>query len=135
MCFIAFYINCAERAGRAEVLAGTAADAAVLVHSRHFHRAVWTFVVHHLDGSRRAVAFAVAAADAIGQHHAVFFHPDGVADMDACLFFSCDGFDGSSRTHLAASRTFRTTIAAFKRHDRLHEVHQVGGGTQNIVRA
>ena len=56
-------------------------------------------------------------------------------DMDVSLFLSCDGLDGTSWTDLAASCTFGTAVAAFKRHDGLHEVHQVGGGTQHVVGA
>ena len=64
MHLISFHVNRTERSGRAEVLAGAAADAFVLVHGRHLHRAVRAFVVHHRDGACRAVACAVAAVDA-----------------------------------------------------------------------
>lgn len=134
MHLIPFHINCAERSGRAEVFAGAAADAFVLVHGRHLHRAVRAFVVYHLDGTRGAVAGAVAAADAVGEHHAVFLNPYGMTHMDTGLFLTCDGLDGTGRADLAASRAFRATVAALKRHRGLHEVHQVGGRTQNIVR-
>ena len=133
MYLIPLHINRAERSGRAEVLAGAAADAFVFVHGRHLHRSVRTFVVYHLDGSRRAVTGAVAAADAVGKHYAVLLDPYGMTDMDAGLFLTCDGLDGTSGTDLAATRTFRVTIAALKRHRALHEMHQVGGGTQDIV--
>ena len=134
MHFITFNINRAERSGGAEVLAGAAADAFVFVHGRHLHRSVRTFVVYHLDGSRRAMAGTVAAAHAVGEHYAIVFNPYGMTHMDAGLFLTCDGLDGTSGTDLAATRTFRATIAALKRHRGLHEVHQVGGGTQDIVR-
>ena len=133
--FISFHINRAERAGGAEVLAGTAADAAVLIHGGHFHRSVRTFVIHHLDGSCGAVAFTVAATDTVSQHDAILFNPHGVASMDGCLFLSRDGFDGTSGAYLAAARTFGTAIAALKRHHGLHEVYQISGRTQYVVRA
>ena len=132
--FISFHINRAERSGRAEVLAGAAADAFVFVHGRDLHRSVRTFVVYHLDGSRRAVTGAVAAADAVGEHHAVLLDPYGMTDMDAGLLFPCDGLDGTGRADLAATRAFGATVAALKRHRGLHEVHQVSGGTQDVVR-
>ena len=132
--FISFHINRAERSGRAEVLAGAAADAFVFVHGRHLHGSVRTFVVYHLDGSCRAMAGAVAAAHAVGEHYAIVFNPYGMTHMDAGLLFPCDGLDGTGRADLAATCAFRTTVAALKRHRGLHEVHQVSGWTQDVVR-
>ena len=133
MHLIPLHVNCTKRTGRAEVLAGTAADAFVFIDGWHFHCAVRAFVVYHLDGSRRAVARAVAAADAVGEHHAVILDPHGMSDMDVGLFLTGNGLDGTSGTHLAATRAFRAAVAALKRHRGLHEVYQVGGGTQHIV--
>ena len=132
---IPLHVNRAERSGRAEVFAGTAADASVFVHGRHLHLSVRAFVVYHLDGSRRAVTGAVAAADAVGEHHAVLLDPYGMTHMDAGLFLTCDGFDGTGGADLTTTRTFRATVAAFKRHRRLHEVHQIRGRTQHVVGA
>ena len=128
--FIPLYINRAKRSGRTEVFAGTTADAFVLVHGRH----LMAFIVYHLDGTRRAVAGTVAAADAVGEHHAVFLNPYGMTHMDTGLFLTCDGLDGTGGADLAATRAFGATVAALKRHRGLHEVRQVGGRTQNIVR-
>ena len=122
MHLIPLHINRAERSGRAEVLAGAAADAFVLVYGRHLHLAVWAFVVYHLNGTCGAVACAVAATHTIGQYDAIIFNPNGMTHMDASLLFPCDRFDGTSRADLAASCAFGTTIAAFKRHRGLHEV-------------
>ena len=132
--FISFHINRAEWSGRAEVLAGAAADAFVFVHGRHLYRSVWTFVVYHLDGSCRAMAGAVATTDAVGEHYAIVFNPYGMTHMYAGLLFPCDGFDGTGRADLAATRAFGATVAALKRHRGLHEVHQVSGGTKDVVR-
>jgi hypothetical protein len=81
MHFIPFHINRAKRSGGAEVLAGTTADAFVFVHRRHFDGTVRSFIIHHLDGTRRAMALTIATTDAIGQNDAVFFYPYGMADM------------------------------------------------------
>ena len=132
--FVAFNIDGAERSGRAEVFAGATADAFVFVHGRHLHRTFRAFMVYHLDGSRGAVAFAVAAADAVGEHHTVLLDPHGMADMDGGFLFSRDGFDGTSGADFAASCAFGTAVAALKRHRGLHEVHHVGGWTQDVVR-
>ena len=134
MHFISFHVNRAERSGRAEVLAGAAADAFVLVNGRHLHLAVLSFIVYHLDGTSGAMTCTVAAADTVSQHHAVLFDPNGMTDMLHGLFFPCDGFDGTSRADLAATRAFGTAVAALKRHRGLHEVHHVGGWTQDVVR-
>ena len=131
--FIPFHVNCAERVGRAEVLAGAAAYAFVLVHSRHLYLAIWAFVIHHLDSSSGAMAGAVAAADTVSQHHAVLFDPNGMSDMDVGLFLTGNGFDGTGRADLATACAFGATVTAFKRHHRLHEVHQIGGGTQDVI--
>ena len=135
MHLIPLHINCTERAGRAEVLAGTAADAFVFVHGGHLYFAVRTFVVNHHDGTCGAMTCAVAATDAIGQHHAVLLDPYGVTHMDASFFLTGNGLDGTSRADLAATCAFGATVAALKRHHGLHKVHQIGGGTQDVVRA
>lgn len=135
MHFVTFHINRAKWPSRAEVLACTAANTAGFIDGGYLHGAVRTFVIDHLDGSRWAMSFAIAAADTVSQNHAVLFNPNSVANMDVRFFFSRDGLDGSSGADLTASCTFGTTVAALKRHDGLHEVHQVGGRTQNIVRA
>ena len=122
MSYITFHINRAERSGRAEVLAGAAAYAFILVHGRHLHCAVRAFVVYHLDGSRRAMTGAVAAADAVGQHHAIVLDPHGMPHMDICLLLTGNGLDGTGRADLAATCAFGTAIAALKRHRGLHEM-------------
>ena len=122
MHLISLHVNRAKRSGRAEVFAGTTADAFVFVHGRHFDGAVRAFVVDHYDGSCRAMAFTVATTDAIGQYDTVAFNPHGVTHMDAGLLFPCDRFDGTCWADLAATGAFGTAIAALKRHRGLHEV-------------
>ena len=122
MHLIPFYVYRAERSGRAEVLAGTAAYAFVLVHGRHLHCAVRAIVVNHLDSSCRAVTCAVAAADAVGQHHAIVLDPYGMPHMDICLLLTGNGLYGTGRADLAAAGAFGTAIAALKRHRGLHEM-------------
>ena len=112
--FISFHVNCAERSGRAEVLAGAAADAFVFVDGRHLHLAVRAFVIHHLYGSCWAVACAVATADAIGEHYTIFLDPYGVTHVDVGLFLTGNGLDGTGRADLAATRAFGTAVAALK---------------------
>ena len=122
MHLIPFHINRAERSGRAEVLAGTAADAFVLVYGRHLHLAVRSFIFYHLDGTCGAVACAVAATHTIGQYDAIIFNPNGMTHMDTSFFLTGNGLDGTSGADLAAAGAFGTAIAALKRHRGLHEV-------------
>ena len=122
MHLIPFHINCAKRSGRAEVFAGTAADAFVLVHGRYLYLAVRAFVVHHLNGTCGAVARTVAATHTVGQYDAIIFNPNGMTHMDTSFFLTGNGLDGTSGADLAASRAFGTAIAALKRHRGLHEV-------------
>ena len=90
-------------------------------------------VFHHLDGAGGAVAGAVAAAHAVGEHHAVVLDPYGMADMDGGLLLLGDGLDGTGRADLAATGALGTAVADLIRHGGLHEMHQVGRGTQHVV--
>ena len=115
------------------MLAGTATDAFVLVHGRHLYLAVRAFVVYHLDGTCGAVACAIAATHTIGQHNTIIFNPNGMTYMNASFFLTGNGHDGTGRADLAAAGALGAAIAAFKRHHGLHKVHQVGGGTQDVI--
>ena len=119
--------------GRAEMLAGTTADAFGLVHCRNLYSPVRAFIIHHENGTRRAVARTITATDTFGQDHTILFDEHGMADMNVCLFLTVDVPDGSSGADFAATCTFRTAVTALEGHDGLHEVHQVGGGTQYII--
>ena len=123
MYFVSFHINRTERSGRAEVLTSATAYALVLVHGRHLHLAFRAFIVYHLDGTSGAMTCAIAATDAVGQHHTVLLDPNGMTHVDAGLFLTGNGLDGTGRADLAAACAFGATVTALKRHHRLHEVH------------
>ena len=131
--FITFHVNRAKRSGGAEVLAGATADAFVLVNGRHLYLAIWAFIVYHLDGTSGAMTCTVAATDAVGEHYAIFLDPYGVTHVDVGLFLTGNGLDGTGGADLAATGAFGATVTALKRHHRLHEVHQIGGGTQDVI--
>ena len=114
MGYISFHINRTERTGGAKMLTRAAADAFVFIHGGNFHSAVRAFIINHLDGSRRAMAGAIAATDAIAQHYAILLDPHGMTGMDGGLFLTGNGLDGTSGANLAAPCTFRPTIAALK---------------------
>ena len=85
--FMSLYINCAEGACGAEVLAGATADAAFLVHNGNLQTIgiaspVLEFgiaiSIDHLDCSGWTMTSAVAACDTISEHYTVVSHPNGM---------------------------------------------------------
>ncbi len=82
-------------------------------------------VVHHDDGARRAMACAVAAADAVGGDNAVVLYPNGMSHLDSRLLFFLNGCDGASRAHIGTSGTTGEAVAFVELHLWLHERHQV----------
>ena len=131
---VTFNINGTERSGGAEVLTCAAADALAWLDSRNHDGLTVVLGFHPLDGSCGAVVGAVVAVDPFCDYHAVVFEPNGMSHVDGGLFFFADGFDGTSGADLAASDAFRTAVADFERHGGLHEMAQVGGWPQHVVR-
>ena len=132
---MSFDIDCAEGACRTEILAGSATDAPLFVHDRNLWRTgVAGIRRHHLNGTGRTVPGTVSAFYSVGERHAVFLYPYGVAYLRGRLVRKCDRAYCSSRTDIAASRTFRAAVTAFVAHFRLHQPHQVGSGTKHLVR-
>ena len=84
--------------------------------------------------SRRTVAGAVAAVNTIGDGDAVFLYPMCLSHFRGCLLCGINEFDGTGRTDVAALMTFLTAVAMFVAHDGLHEMEQVGGSAQDVVR-
>ena len=82
----------------------------------------------------RTVPGTVSAFYSVGERHAVFLYPYGMAYLRGRLVRKCDRAYCSSRTDIAASRTFRAAVTAFVAHFRLHQPHQVGSGTKHLVR-
>ena len=118
-----------------DILTGATADTDVLVDSRHHGRLVIIRIRrHHLNGSRRTVARTVAALHTIRQRHAVLLDPHGMANLNRRLLNIIERFDSTRRTDIGAARTLWTAIAALVRHRGLHQVHQVGRGTEHMVR-
>ena len=129
-------MNGTVRAGRAEVLAGAAADAAALVHGGYLQgcRIVRILGNHH-DGSDRAVAGAVAAGNAVAFDDAQAAVDRRRTDVEGRLLLRGEGLDGTGGADLGALDAFGAAVAAFITHLRLHEMRQVHGRTQHVVRA
>ena len=120
--FMTFYINRAEGACRAQVFAGTATDAACLVDRGDIDR---VFVVgierHHLDGTCRAVTFAVAAIHVVGHADAVVLQPHGMTNLRARLLGTVDGTDSPCRADVAAARARGIAVAVCEIEARLED--------------
>lgn len=115
MNFVAFHINRAERSGRAEVLASTAADACLSVDDRNARSIGSVGRFHHLNGAHRAVAGAVSAFDTIGERDTVVTYPHGVSDLYGRLVSTVDPDNGTGRADLGASGAFRPAVATLIR--------------------
>ena len=114
MYLMTFHINGTERTCRAKVLTCSATDATLIIDNRYFRRIRVIFVRwHHLYRSDRAMAGAVATFHTVGQWHAVFLHPYGMAYLYCRFVGSCDFDYGTGRTYFRTSRTFRAAIASF----------------------
>ena len=124
--------NGADGPGRAQVLAGAAADAQGRVDGRDAHAALR--VLDHGDRPDGAMAGAVAAACAVlrDTEGAV---DAGRADMVAGLFLLGNGADGAAGADFAAGGAFWPAVAALEGHLRLHEMIEVRGRPQDVVRA
>ena len=121
MLFVTFDIYCAERAHRAEVFAGSAAYAALGVNHRDARRSIvarlrW----HHLYCAYRAVAGTVATLHAIGERHAILFHPHRMTYVNS-RFFGRGYLDNRpGGTHLGAAGALGAAVAALIGHFGLH---------------
>ena len=124
--------NRADRARRAEVLAGAAADALLLVHDGP--AVSGRIVLDEHDSAGRAVAGAVAAFHAFLDHAEFRIHA-GRAHMVLRLLFLGDLPDGAGRAKFGAAGALRAAVAALVGHLGLHEVLEVRGGTEHVVRA
>ena len=122
----------ADGPGRAQVLAGAAADAHGLVHDRAGEAVL--IVLDHPDGAGGAVAGAVAAGCPVLRDAQRAVHL-GRTHMVLRLLFLGDFQDGPRGAHLGAAGALRPAVAALVGHLGLHEMLQVRGGTKDAVRA
>ena len=124
MYLVTLHMDGRQRAHWAQMLAGTTANAGILVDSRHRGRQVVVGVGwNHLDGTCRTVACTVAAfALALGRDAEVHGH-HGMSNLYARLLNLVEGLDGASRTYIRAAGALRAAVASFERHHGLHQRH------------
>ena len=131
---MAFHVDGREGTGRAKVLTSSAADALRFVHGGYVGSGLILGVEwYHLYGPCGAVACTVAALNLVGDDNAVLLYPDGVSNLYAGFLFGCNGTDGSCGTNLGTTGTFRTAESSFVGHLRLHQGHEAGAGTKDLV--
>ena len=98
---VSFHVDSAERSGRAEVLAFTAADAALLVNNRYEDvLAVCRRMFYHLNGVCRTVLGARSAVVTVGDRDTVLFYPHGVTDMNEWFVFLSYSLNSARRANL-----------------------------------
>ena len=135
MYFVPLHVDGTEWFRRTEVLARSASDATAQVDGRELWRSLVVRVCrNHHDGSRWTVTGTVATFHPIGEDDAILLRPHRMTNLYARLVFLLDRFDGTGRTHLAASVALWSAIASLVRHRWLHQMHQVGARTKHVVR-
>ena len=129
---VAFYVDSREWARRTNVFAVSASDAFLSIYGGYLMFGISRF--YHDDSAGRAVALAVAAADAIAQHHAVVFDPHGMTNLNSGFVSRLVAMDSASGTHIGASMAGGRAVTEVERHLGLHE----GGGahrrTEHVLR-
>ena len=134
--FVAFDVDGAERAGRAEVFAGAAADALFFVYDRDQRRIlVGRILSDHYYCPGRAMTGAVPAGYTVRIHDTILIYHDCVACLDRGFFLDGHGRYGIRRADIGTFRAFRPAPASFERHFRLHKGHQRAGRPQDLIRA
>ena len=129
---VAFHIDSREWARRTNVFAVSASDAFLSIYGGYLMFGISRF--YHDDSAGRAVALAVAAADAIAQHHAVVFDPHGMTNLNSGFVSRLVEMDSACGTHIGASMAGGRAVTEVERHLGLHE----GGGahrrTEHVLR-
>ena len=129
---VSFHIDSREWPRWTDVFAVSASDAFLGVDSRHFMRSISRF--YHDDSAGRAVALAVAATDAIAQHHAVVFDPHGMTNLDSSFVSRLVEMDSASGTHIGASMAGGRAVTEVERHLWLHKGGSIHGRTKHFLR-
>ena len=129
---VSFHIDSREWPRWTDVFAVSASDAFLGVDSRHFMRSISRF--YHDDSAGRAVTLAVAATDAIAQHHAVVFDPHGMTNLNSGFVSRLVEMDSACGTHIGACMAGGRAVTEVERHLRLHESGSIHGRTKHFLR-
>ena len=128
---VSFHIDSREWPRWTDVFAVSASDAFLGVDSRHFMRSISRF--YHDDSAGRAVTLAVAATDAIAQHHAVVFDPHSMAYLNSRFIFRLVEPNSASGTHIGASMAGGRAVTEVERHLGLHKGSGIHGRAEHML--
>ena len=129
---VAFHIDSREWTRWTDVFAVSASDAFLGVDGRHFMRSISRF--YHDDSAGRAVTLAVAATDAIAQHHAVVFDPHGMTNLNSGFVSRLVEMDSARGTHIGASMAGGRAVTEVERHLGLHKGGSAHRRTEHVLR-
>ena len=133
--FMTFYIQGAERTGRAQILARAATDTFLFVYDRNLEGVgVRRVGGDHLDSLCRAMALTIVAGLTVAQRNTVFLNPNSVSDLCSRFVGDRERLDSPRRTNLGTLDALRTAITTLERHLGLHHFQQRGGRTQHFIR-
>ena len=129
---VAFHIDSREWTRRTNVFAVSASDAFLSIYGGYLMFGISRF--YHDDSAGRAVALAVAAADAIAQHHAVVFDPHGMTNLDSSFVSRLVEMDSASGTHIGAGVASGRAVTEVERHLWLHKGSGIHGRAEHMLR-
>ena len=129
---VAFHIDSREWTRWTDVFAVSASDAFLGIYGGYLMFGISRF--YHDDSAGRAVALAVAAADAIPQHHAVVFDPHGMTNLNSSFVSRLVEMDSACGTHIGASMAGGRAVTEVERHLGLHESGGAHRRTEHVLR-
>ena len=129
---VAFHIDSREWTRRTNVFAVSASDAFLSIYGGYLMFGISRF--YHDDSAGRAMPLAIAATDAIAQHHAVVFDPHGMTNLNSGFVSRLVEMDSASGTHIGAGVASGRAVTEVKCHLRLHESGSIHGRTKHLLR-
>ena len=129
---VAFHIDSREWPRWTDVFAVSASDAFLSIYGGYLMFGISRF--YHDDSAGRAVALAVAAADAIAQHHAVVFDPHGMTNLNSGFVSRLVEMDSACGTHIGASMAGGRAVTEVERHLGLHKGGSAHRRTEHVLR-
>ena len=113
MHFMSLYMDGSERPCRAEVFAGTASYAPLLIHSRNHERILaLRILANHPDCTSRAMACTVSAFHIVCVHNAKVKVYYSMSDLNRRFLLHAHRADGSCRADFGTGRALRTAMSA-----------------------
>ena len=128
---VAFHIDSREWPRWTDVFAVSASDAFLGIYGGYLMFGISRF--YHDDSAGRAVALAVAAADAIAQYHAVVFDPHGMTNLDSSFVSRLVEMDSASGTHIGAGVASGRAVTEVERHLWLHKGSGIHGRAEYML--